>query len=90
MRLYRAPAEAATFLTHRRICVLRLRSELIYLLLAAEQVEKREEARSFWHHITTTTPEANDGGCVKPQQPARHAPALEQDALRLSVESSFC
>jgi hypothetical protein len=27
--------------------------------------------------------------CVKPQQPARHAPALEQDALRLSVESSF-
>jgi hypothetical protein len=69
---------------------IRLRSELIYLLLAAEQVEKREEARSFWHHITTTTPEANDGGCVKPQQPARHAPALEQDALRLSVESSFC
>ena len=46
---------------------IRLRSKLIYLLVSCRA--GKEEARSYWHYSTTTTPgEANDGSCVKPQQ----------------------
>jgi hypothetical protein len=38
------------------------------------------------HTTTATTPGANDGGCVKPQQPAWHSPTPKQDALRLPVD----
>jgi hypothetical protein len=49
-----------------KIAYIRLRSKLIYLLVSCRA--GKEEARSYWHHSTTTTHGgANDGSRVKPQ-----------------------
>jgi hypothetical protein len=66
---------------------IRLRSELIYLLVSSRADKERRALPR--HHNTTTPPPGlmtNDGGCVKLQPPARHASVPKQDALRLSVD----
>jgi hypothetical protein len=78
------PFSPAPYVEHRtqtRVPPCLLRSKLIYLLVSCRA--GKEEARSDWHYPTAATPGgANDGSCVKPQQLAWHAPALEQDVPR--------
>ena len=66
-RAYHKRLDASPATASLTSAYIRLRSKLIYLLVSCRA--GKEEARSYWHYSTTTTPgEANDGSCVKPQQ----------------------